>query len=144
MATRDIEKPNGIIVTPDDKTVYVADNNSKPDGKHQLVAFDVQSDGTLANKRLLHDFGSHRRGIDGMTLDIKGNIYATAGCGPAAGIYVFGPQGEQLAVILTPGEPSNCVFGVGDEASMLYITGAGPKPARTRRRSGRLGCIACG
>ncbi len=128
VATRDVEKPNGIIVTPDDKTVYVADNNSKPEGKHQLVAFRVQSDGTLADKRVLHDFGPHRRGIDGMTLDMKGNIYATAGSGPLAGIYVFGPQGEQLATILTPGEPSNCVFGIGEEASTLYITGLGPKP----------------
>ena len=64
-----------------------------------------------------------------MTLDVKGNIYATAGSGPAAGIYVFGPKGEHLAVVNTPGEPSNCVFGVDDEASVLYITGAGPKPA---------------
>ena len=57
MATRDVEKPNGIIVTPDGKTVYVADNNSRPEGKHQLVAFRVQSDGTLADKRVLFDFG---------------------------------------------------------------------------------------
>ena len=78
---------------------------------------------------MLYDFGPERRGIDGMTLDVEGNIYATAGSGAEAGIYVFGPQGQQLAFIATPGSPSNCVFGVGDEARTLYITGAGPEPA---------------
>ena len=129
VATRDVQKPNGIIVTPDARTVYLADNNSRLDGNHQLLVFDVQADGTLANKRVLHDFGPGRRGIDGMTLDTMGRIYATAGSGEQAGICVFGPRGEQLAFIATPGDPSNCVFGVGQESATLYITGAGPKPA---------------
>lgn len=134
VATRDVQKPNGIIATPDGKTVYVADNNGAPGGNRQLVAFQVQGDGTLANKRVLHDFGPSGRGIDGMTLDVQGNIYATAGSGPLSGIYVFGPQGQQLALITTPGEPSNCVFGVGDEANTLYITGAGPRTTGAGKR----------
>ncbi|HEY2894609.1 MAG TPA: SMP-30/gluconolactonase/LRE family protein [Pirellulales bacterium] len=128
LATRNVQKPNGIIVTPDDRTVYVADNNSKAEGNHQLVKFSVQGDGTLADKRVLFDFGGERRGIDGMTLDMAGNIYATAGSGSEAGIYVFGPEGEQRAFIPMPGSPSNCVFGIGDAAKTLYITGAGPEP----------------
>ncbi|MBI3839999.1 MAG: SMP-30/gluconolactonase/LRE family protein [Planctomycetia bacterium] len=130
VATRDVQKPNGIIVTPDDRTVYVADNSNLSEGNHQLVAFAVQSDGTLARKRMLHDFGPNRRGIDGMTLDRQSNIYATAGSDAEAGIYVFGPEGQHLAFIATPGDPSNCVFGIGKEASALYITGAGPQPAQ--------------
>jgi sugar lactone lactonase YvrE len=130
VVTRDVQKPNGIIVTPDNKTVYVADNSNLPDGNHQLLAFVVQSDGTLAQKRVLHNFGPNRRGIDGMTLDRQGNIYATAGSGTQAGIYVFGPAGQHLAYVATPGDPSNCVFGIGKEASTLYITGAGPQPAK--------------
>ncbi len=129
VATREVEKPNGIIVTPDDKTVYVADNNSRPDGAHTLLAFKVATDGTLTDKRLLWDFGANRRGIDGMTLDREGNIYTTAGNGDAAGIYVFAPSGKPLAFIATSGSPSNCVFGLGSETTTLYITGAGPKPA---------------
>jgi sugar lactone lactonase YvrE len=129
VATREVQKPNGIIATPDDRRVYVADNSTLPNGAHQLLAFAVQSDGTLAEKRVLYDFGSERRGIDGMTLDVEGNIYATAGSGAEAGIYVFGPEGQQLAFIATPGSPSNCVFGIGDEARTLYITGAGPRAA---------------
>jgi gluconolactonase len=125
LATRDVEKPNGIIVTPDGKTVYVADNSSDPKGAHTLLAFDVQKDGTLANKRVLFDFGPNKRGIDGMTLDAAGNIYATACEGNEGGVYVFGPKGEHLAWLHTPNTPTNCTFGIGKFANRLFITAAG-------------------
>jgi gluconolactonase len=124
VATREVQKPNGVIVTPDGKTVYVSDNNNTADGHHQLVAFAVQTDGTLADKGVLFDFGPGARGIDGMTLDAEGNISATAGRGEKAGIYVFSPQGAPAAFVPTPGDPTNCVFGIGDEASTLYVTSA--------------------
>ena len=89
VATRNVEKPNGIIVTPDGKTVYVSDNNNLPDGKHQLVAFAVQPDGTLDDKGILYDFGPNKRGIDGMTLDVEGNIYAAAGRGAGGNLRVL-------------------------------------------------------
>jgi sugar lactone lactonase YvrE len=120
LATRDVEKPNGILVSPDQKTVYVADNNGDPLGAHTLLAFDRAADGTLVNKRLLFDFGPRKRGIDGMTLDSQGNIYATGGGGgDDAGIYIFAPDGKALGFIHTPGAPTNCVFGVGEQASRL-------------------------
>ncbi len=128
VATRDVEKPNGIIVTPDAKTVYVSDNNNRADGNHQLLSFRVQPDGTLADKGVLFDFGPNRRAIDGMTLDVEGNIYATAGRGKEAGVYVFSAHGAPLAFIATPGDPTNCVFGIGDEATTLYITSATMQP----------------
>jgi gluconolactonase len=126
IATREVQKPNGILVSPDGKTVYVADNN--PNGNKQLVSFQVQADGSLKGKRVLFDF-VRGRGIDGMTLDSAGNIYATAGTGEYAGIYVFSSAGEQLAWLSTPGDPTNCTFGVNQaEGSYLYITAAtGPK-----------------
>lgn len=130
VATREVEKPNGILVTPDGKTVYVSDNNNQPEGHHQLTAFSVQPDGTLADKRVLFDFGPNRRGIDGMALDVEGNIYAAAGNGDNGGIYVFSPAGEPLAFILTPGGPTNCTFGIRDEASRLYVTAPSEKPAK--------------
>src|SRR5207302_837716 len=77
---------------------------------------------TLGGKRILHDFGPDRRPIDGMTLDLAGNIVATAGTKERAGIYVFGPRGEALAFFPTPGDPTNCCFGGGDESSTLYVT----------------------
>jgi gluconolactonase len=127
VATRDVTKPNGILVSPDGKTVYVADHDSREQGPHQLLAFDVGIEGVLSRKRVLHDFGPNRRGIDGMTLDRQGNIYATAGRDEEAGIYVFDPEGRHLAFIAMPGDPTNCDFGGGEESKTLYITAAGPK-----------------
>ncbi|WP_425614129.1 SMP-30/gluconolactonase/LRE family protein [Anatilimnocola sp. NA78] len=122
VATREVQKPNGILVSADGKTVYIADNN--PKGNVHLVAMTVQRKGMLADKRVLFDFVSGR-GIDGMTLDTAGNIYATAGTGDKAGIYVFSAQGEHLAFIATPGDPTNCTFGANQaNGSYLYITAA--------------------
>ena len=122
LATKEVQKPNGILVSLDGKNVYVADNNNTSKGHHQLLQFTVKKDGTLGGKKVLFDFGPDRRGIDGMTLDGKGNIYATAGKGARAGIYVFSSTGINLAFIQTPGSPTNCVFGGGKEKSVLYIT----------------------
>ena len=127
VATLDVQKPNGIAVSPDGGTVFVADNN--PKGNVQLVAFTAQKGGRLADKKILFDFVSGR-GIDGMTLDANGNIYATAGTGEKAGVYVFSSTGEHLAFIATPGDPTNCEFGfeLSPNLSYLYVTAAtGPK-----------------
>jgi gluconolactonase len=129
VATRDVQKPNGILVSPDGRAVYVSDNN--PQGNRQLCAFAVKTDGTLGERRVLFDFGSGR-GIDGMTLDTEGNIYATAGTGGKAGIHVFAPDGKQLALIPTPGDPTNCEFGGGSEAGTLYVTAANSKQPGTK------------
>jgi len=125
LATREVQKPNGIVLSPDGRTAYVADNN--PNGNRHLAAFRVQADGTFASKKVLFDFGAGNRGIDGMTVDVQGNIYATAGTKDLAGVYIFSPTGRPLAFIPTPGDPTNCVFGVGAEAKTLYVTGAGKK-----------------
>ncbi len=124
IATRDVTKPNGILVSPDGRTVYVSDNN--PQGPRHFTAFAVNPDGTLGDKRVLFDFGKGR-GIDGMTLDTWGNVYATAGTGDKAGVYVFDPAGKPLAMIPTPGDPTNCVFGGGNDGSTLYVTCANEK-----------------
>lgn len=137
LATRDVQKPNGILVSIDNRHVYLADNNSS-DNRH-LLRFEVQDDGTLAKKQILFVFNGKQRGIDGMTLDEQGNIYATAGRGDEAGVYVFAPDGKHLAFIATPGDPTNCVFGISNESDgrelrTLYITANGPKVAGKRRR----------
>lgn len=135
VATRALQKPNGILVSLDGKKVYVADNNNDPKGNHHLTVFDVEVNGTLTNKRVLHDFGPDRRGIDGMTLDAKGNIYATAGRDKNSGIYVFSPNGKHLAFIPTT-QPTNCVFGGGREKNTLYITAMVPKKKNEPTRWG--------
>jgi gluconolactonase len=114
----DVQKPNGIVLSPDMKTLYVADSN--PQGNQHLLAFPLRADSSVGPKRLLHDFGRHR-GIDGMCVDRHGNIYGAAGSGSDGGVYVFDPQGRRLASISVPETPTNCVFG-GKDRKMLYIT----------------------
>jgi sugar lactone lactonase YvrE len=80
---------------------------------------------------VLHAFGTGR-GIDGMALDTAGSIYATAGTGEKAGVYVFDPAGNPLAFIPTPGDPTNCDFGGGDDGSSLYVTCANSKQPGTK------------
>jgi sugar lactone lactonase YvrE len=134
LATRDVQKPNGILVSPDGRAVYVADTSSDPKGNHHLVAFGVKTDGTLTAKRILHDFGPDRRPIDGMAMDVEGNIYATGGTGDRAGLYVFGHGGEHLAFVKMPGDPTNAAFGGPSEPTTLYLTGQGPEqPGKPRR-----------
>jgi gluconolactonase len=123
LATRDLVRPNGILVSPSLDRLYVAESDSDPAGKHQLASFALAEDGSLSDKRVLFDFGPNRRGIDGMTLDCQGNIYAAAGRGEHSGIYVFDPDGKPLARVPLSGPPTNCEFGRLD-AHTLYITAA--------------------
>ena len=138
VATRDVQKPNGVLVSPDGTVLYVADNNPGADGARQLLAFQIREDGSLAQRRVLYRFTHTPRGIDGMTLDRDGRIYAAAGRDETSGVYVFDPTGQPLAYIPTPGTPTNCVFGIGDEAQVLYITAAVP-PEVAQRGEGPFG-----
>jgi gluconolactonase len=114
----DVRKPNGIILSPDMKTLYLAE--SDPAGKRRLLAYVLNDDGSVGSKKVVHDFGKDR-GIDGMCVDTKGNIYGAAGQGKTGGVHVFSPEGKRLAFIPTPETPTNCVFG-GQDRKMLYVT----------------------
>jgi len=118
----DVRKPNGMQVSPDMKTLYVSDAPN-------LLAYPLKEDGTVGEKRVLHDFG-RTRAIDGMCCDAKGNIYGAAGSGKTSGVYVFSPVGKQLAFIPLPETATNCTFGDADRKT-LYITG-GKSLYRTR------------
>jgi gluconolactonase len=114
----DVQKPNGMLISPDGKTLYVADSN--PKGNQHLVAYPLNDDGTVGKKTLLHDFGT-QRGIDGMCCDVMGNIYGAAGSGKTSGIYVFSPAGKQLGFMPVPETVTNCCFGDKDHKT-LYVT----------------------
>lgn len=125
-----IEKPNGIHVSPDGKTLYVADTSNEPvklpdgserPGNQQLVAFTITPDGTPTDKRILVDYAPGS-GVDGMTVDIQGNIYAAVRDKEKPGVRVYSPEGKQVGFIPTHDVPTNCVFGNGPEANRLYIT----------------------
>ena len=106
--------PNGLAFSPDEKYLYIDDSASKT-----YWRFDVQPDGTLANKKLLIDMSSSKEaGVpDGMKIDQKGNIY---GAGPS-GIWVLTPEGKHLGTIRPPENPANLAWGDAD-AKTLYFT----------------------
>jgi gluconolactonase len=125
----DVEMPNGIAISPDEKTLYVADNVPRRTGPHTLVAYDIAADGTCKRRAVLHDF-KDRRGIDGMVVDTQGNVWATAESGDRTGVYVISPEGKVLGFIRTPETATNCTFGDKD-LKTLYIT-AGTSLYRVR------------
>lgn len=103
--------PNGIIGTPDGKTLYVADITGS-----ETWSFDVQPDGSLTNKKLVCPFGS-----DGMTLDDQGNLYMSANARPAGVTIVSTKTGKQIGFIPVPEQPANMCFG-GQDRKTLYMT----------------------
>lgn len=121
--TSDTTRPNGLVFSPDGKTLYVAESPPGSDGRRELRAYPVEAAGTLGSALVLHDFGPHR-GIDGMRVDSAGNIVASCGwtqSGPGPRIAVFAPDGTVLAEHPTPANPTNCVFGDTDRRG-LYVT----------------------
>lgn len=130
--TTDISKPNGVDLSPDGRTLYVAEtDNRSPDVslpapedttlRMTLNAFPLGEGGALGPKRVLVNFGQ-QLGIDGMTLDSRGHIYAAVRSADRHGIVVYSPDGKEKAYIPTDDLPTNCCFGRGDEASTLYVT----------------------
>lgn len=136
--TFDTTRPNGILVSPDQSVLYVAQSEYGDDRKRELRAYPINDDGSLGAYEVLHNFYPHR-GIDGMCLDRDGNIIATAGweeSGPGPMIYVFAPSGRVLETHLVPVDrPTNCTFG-DDDLQTLYVTTATGHllRARTPRR----------
>lgn len=122
--TYDTNAPNGILIAPDNRTLYVAQSKYGEGEKRELRAYPVLEDGTLGEHRVLHNFYPHR-GIDGMCLDTEGNLIATAGWevgGPGGMIYVFAPNGRVLETHPLPcNRPTNCTFGDADLRA-LYVT----------------------
>jgi gluconolactonase len=127
----DVERPNGIAVAPNQKTLYVVDNNPERGGARKLYAYELRADGSTGRRRIVHDFGSGRGG-DGMCLDSQGNLYVAAGLNsgfsPAqddsvkAGVYVFSSPGTSLGFVPVPEDSvTNCTFGDAD-LKTLYIT----------------------
>lgn len=125
--TYDTTKPNGLLISPDQKWLYVAQSHYGEGNKRELRAYPINEDGTVGPYEVLHNFYPHR-GIDGMCLDLEGNIIATAGwqqSGPGPMIYVFAPNGRVLETHPVPVDrPTNCTFG-DENLKTLYVTASG-------------------
>ena len=148
---RELERPNGLLVSADDKFLFVAVNNNDALGTaRKLWRFDLKMDGTVdfASKKLLYDWGNGR-GPDGLKQDREGRLYVAAGLNkpnppaePAkdkkGGIYVFTPEGKLLTFLAVPrDEVTNCAFG-GDDLKTLYITGGGTLYSIRTTTAGRV------
>lgn len=111
----DLTRPNGIGLSPDEKTLYISNSDEK---RKIWMRYDVQPDGSVANGRVFADVTAEtEKGLpDGLKLDSSGNLYGT---GPG-GVWIFSPEGKHLGTI-KPGEtPANCTWG--DDGKTLYIT----------------------
>lgn len=127
----DIERPNGIALSPDEATLYLVDSCPVVGGHRRIWAFDLAEDGAVSNQRMVHDFAPGRGG-DGMAVDSRGELYVAAGIlsprGPhettdvPPGIYVITPTGELKGRIPIPEDLlTNVTFG-GEDLRTLYIT----------------------
>lgn len=117
LLTKEMTRPNGIGLSPDEKTLYVA--QSDPEAA-LWKAFPLEEDGTLGKSRVFYDVTERVGKLpglpDGMTVDEHGNLFAT---GPG-GVYVFSPEGDLLGRLSTGERTANCTFG--SDGSVLYIT----------------------
>lgn len=141
--THDCEKPNGIALSPDGKTLYVVDHNNGTErldiegnpekkGAMKFYAFPLGDDGLINGPRkVLYDLGNEN-GFDGLAVDEKGNLYLAQRSLKRPGVLILNPEGKEIGFIPTgvsqPGAkepvgiPSNCCFGTGDEKNILYVT----------------------
>lgn len=144
--THDVEKPNGLGLSPDQKTLYVADHNlggvrlspNDPEPKRgamKVYAYPLDKDGLVRGERkTLVDFGKEY-GCDGLRIDTQGNLYLTVRSLARPGITVLDPEGKELAFLPTgapnqkddkfgdwQGIPSNVEFGVGADSNTLFVT----------------------
>jgi gluconolactonase len=116
--SRDINWPNGIAFSPDEKILYVAVSDG---ARPRVMAHDVQPDGSVVNPRVFFDATPLKnKGLkgscDGMKVDRDGNIWTT---GPG-GVLILSPEGKLLGTILTNQPTGNCCWG--DDGSTLYVT----------------------
>jgi gluconolactonase len=113
-----MRRPNGIQLSPDGRTLYVADTILET-----IIAFDVQADGSVTNGRVFATYqgtGPEGSGGDGMAVDAEGRLYSAS----INGVQVFSPRGEYLGTITLPRQSQNVAFA-GPGRSYLYIVGRG-------------------
>jgi gluconolactonase len=117
-----IERPNGIQLSPDEKTLYVNNTNGE-----YLLAFDIQADGSVRNRRNFAKYEGVTKnqngfvsGADGLAVDNDGRVYSAT----AAGVQVFSPKGDHLGTIPMSRAPQNLAFA-GPGKKTLYVVGRG-------------------
>lgn len=131
LSTPDIQRPNGIQISPDEKTLYLIEANNAQGGARMIRAYDLKPDGTVGNMRVHYNFYPGRSG-DGMSIDSQGNLYVSAGMNQLrgtsetldtkTGVYIISPQGKLLKFIpIAEDFITNNAFG-GPDMKTLYVT----------------------
>ena len=131
LAAPAIERPNGIQISPDDRTLYLIEANQAAGGARLIRAYDLQPGGTVASMRVHYNFYPGRSG-DGMSIDVEGNLYVAAGLNALrgtsetldtrGGVHVISPKGERIGFIPIPEDiVTNTAFG-GADMKTLYVT----------------------
>ena len=131
LASPEIQRPNGIQISPDDKQLYVIEANREEGGARMIRAYDLHADGSVGNMRIHYNFYPGRS-ADGMSIDTQGNLYASAGMNQLrgssetldtkTGVYVISSQGKLLKFIAIPEDfITNNAFG-GPDMKTLYVT----------------------
>ncbi len=131
LAAPDIQRPNGIQISPDDRKLYVIEANGAKDGARMIRSYDLQPDGTVSNMQVHYNFYPGRSG-DGMSIDSQGNLHVAAGLNQTrgtsetldtkAGVHVISPQGKLIKFVPIPEDTiTNTAFG-GPDMKTLYVT----------------------
>jgi len=115
LMTKDLNGPNGLAFSPDEKFFYV---DNWDDHKKIILRYEVQSDGSLKNGKLFFDMTSAgtEDALDGMKIDKAGNLYVS---GPG-GLWILSPEGKHLGTIIPPKHPHNFTWGDAD-GKTLYL-----------------------
>lgn len=138
----DAGKPNGVAISPDQKSLYVVSNDNGATGFERLgakgatqadkvdtplrkghmalMAYDLSADGTAKFRKTLVDYAP-QDGPDGLVMDAEGNLWVAVRAENRPGICVYSPEGKELAYIPTE-VPTNVGFGRGKDGKTLYIT----------------------
>lgn len=145
LGSPEIDMPNGIELSPDEKTLYLVESDGREQKSRCIRAHDLQADGTVARMRVLINFYPGRSG-DGMCVDADGNLYIAAGLHQTRktsetldtrpGIHVVTPEGKLVAYSPTPEDTiTNCIFG-GKDRQTLFVTCGKHLIAMPSRRPG--------
>lgn len=124
--------PNGIVISPDQKTLYVTSGRLDFDGRRAILAFDLTPEGKATFRRVFALFDPGTVTADGMAVDADGNLYATLySTTQRTGVAIYSPDGRERGFVPTPEPAKNVAFGRGADGNLLYIT-AGRSVYRVR------------
>jgi gluconolactonase len=147
LVVADAAKPNGIAISPDQRTLYIGCNDNgameisgekgaPPTrfGRMELLAYDLLPDGSARFRRTLVNY-LPEEGPDGMVVDAAGNLFVAERSDKRMGIAVYSAEGKELDFVAVPEKPTNVAFGRGSSAGMIYITaGHGLYRTKLKRR----------